>query len=315
MKKGTGSAGGDRSARCAAVSAGLQAFTDLFALRAWTTAAAALGALARIAHPTSRPLFVERSVARRALRIAAIEGLARSGATDQLPAIARTLGEREKPGRAACGAIRVGAAVGRPGGRAGWRACSLRRSHDRALQYLLTSPSRIGIIRAAPRRSAGGHSRRSAHGTRARPAIRGRLHSGADAAGHRSRGRAGRAPRRLMRLNATRRCRDAAARVLRSSDARRRPRSARQGAGPRPPRRPHQRRHRRSRGVHRRIRSGLPRGARPTRATRRSTARRAIAYVYLNYGIHCLVNVVTEAAGLAGGGADPRAGSARRAST
>ena len=31
------------------------------------------------------------------------------------------------------------------------------------------------------------------------------------------------------------------------------------------------------------------------------------AYVYLNYGIHCLVNVVTEAEGVTGGGPDPRA--------
>ena len=36
------------------------------------------------------------------------------------------------------------------------------------------------------------------------------------------------------------------------------------------------------------------------------------AYVYLNYGIHCLVNVVTEAEGLTGRGADSRARAARR---
>ncbi len=35
----------------------------------------------------------------------------------------------------------------------------------------------------------------------------------------------------------------------------------------------------------------------PTAATRRSTALPGYAYVYLNYGIHCLVNVVTEAHG------------------
>ena len=36
------------------------------------------------------------------------------------------------------------------------------------------------------------------------------------------------------------------------------------------------------------------------------------AYVYLNYGIHCLVNVVTEGARFAGRGPDARARSARR---
>ena len=44
------------------------------------------------------------------------------------------------------------------------------------------------------------------------------------------------------------------------------------------------------------IRPATPRPGRP-RATRRSTARPGIAYVYLNYGIHYLVNAVTEAGG------------------
>ena len=53
---------------------------------------------------------------------------------------------------------------------------------------------------------------------------------------------------------------------LRSSDARRRARSARQSPRPQPPRRPHQRRDRRSRSLHRRIGSGLSCGAGSDRA-------------------------------------------------
>ena len=53
---------------------------------------------------------------------------------------------------------------------------------------------------------------------------------------------------------------------------------------------------RRGRGVHRRVRSRLPCRARAAPAeTPRSTVLRASRYVYLNYGIHYLVNVVTEA--------------------
>ena len=84
---------------------------------------------------------------------------------------------------------------------------------------------------------------------------------------------------------------------LRSADARRRPRSHRQGARAPPPRRPHQRRHRRGRGVHRRIRSGVPCRAGADAAQCAALRPARPAYVYLNYGIHCLVNVVTEAEG------------------
>ena len=71
-------------------------------------------------------------------------------------------------------------------------------------------------------------------------------------------------------------CREASSSLLRPAHARRRPRSPRQGAGARPARRPHQRHHRRSRGVHRRdpIRRVTPRPGRRG-ATRRSTGRPA----------------------------------------
>lgn len=127
---------------------GVQALTDLYRhYERGTTAAAALSALARIAHPTSRPLFVEALAARDVLlRTAAIEGLARSGATDQLPEIVRTL-ENEKnqdaqlAGRFASVLLSDGPVDDLVGGLA------RSRSHDRAFQYLVdVAPSRIGII-------------------------------------------------------------------------------------------------------------------------------------------------------------------------
>ena len=68
---------------------GVQALTDLYThYGRGSMSVAALGALARIAHPTSLPLFVSALSGRdQSLRLPAVEGLARSGATDQRGAI------------------------------------------------------------------------------------------------------------------------------------------------------------------------------------------------------------------------------------
>jgi len=127
---------------------GVQALTDLYRhYERGATAAAALGALARIAHPTSRPLFVDALASRDVLvRIAAIEGLARSGATDQLPDIARTLeNEKNQDAQLAGQFASVLLSDGQVDDLVGGLARS--RSHDRALQYLVdVAPSRVGII-------------------------------------------------------------------------------------------------------------------------------------------------------------------------
>ena len=52
----------------------------------------------------------------------------------------------------------------------------------------------------------------------------------------------------------------------------------------------------------------------PTDPQRAALRAARVAYVYLNYGIHYLVNAVTEAGRLAGRGADSRARTARRGS-
>lgn len=72
---------------------GVQALTDIYQhyVRG-PNAVAALSALARIAHPSSLPLFTAALAGRDyQLRIAGIEGLARSGASDQLSAITNAL--------------------------------------------------------------------------------------------------------------------------------------------------------------------------------------------------------------------------------
>ncbi len=68
---------------------GVQALTDLYThYERGAMAVSALEGLARIAHPASLPLFVAALSGRDvSLRLAAVEGLARSGATDQRGAI------------------------------------------------------------------------------------------------------------------------------------------------------------------------------------------------------------------------------------
>ncbi|MEQ1727954.1 MAG: HEAT repeat domain-containing protein, partial [Vicinamibacterales bacterium] len=76
---------------------GVQALTDLYThYGRGSMAVAALEGLARIAHPASLPLFVAGLSGRDvSLRLAAVEGLARNGATDQRGAIdALMLNER-----------------------------------------------------------------------------------------------------------------------------------------------------------------------------------------------------------------------------
>jgi HEAT repeat protein len=124
---------------------GVQALTDLYRhYERGTGAAAALAALARIAHPTSRPLFAEALASRDVLvRIAAIEGLARSGATDQLPDIARTLeSEKNQDAQLAGQFASVLLSDGPVDDLVGGLARS--RSHDRAFRYLVeVAPGRV----------------------------------------------------------------------------------------------------------------------------------------------------------------------------
>src|SRR6185436_19057982 len=87
----------DRAVRLAAMNSlgtmryarGVQALTDLYTYHGkGDAAAAALDALARIAHPGSVPLFTAQLASKTpALRGIAIEGLARAGDRSQLPAI------------------------------------------------------------------------------------------------------------------------------------------------------------------------------------------------------------------------------------
>lgn len=78
---------------------GVQALTDLYThYGRGSVAVAALSALARIAHPSSLPLFTAALSGRDySLKLAAVEGLARSGATDQRSAIDTLLLNERNP--------------------------------------------------------------------------------------------------------------------------------------------------------------------------------------------------------------------------
>ena len=78
---------------------------------------------------------------------------------------------------------------------------------------------------------------------------------------------------------------------------------------------PHRRPHRRNRGVSRRRRSRLARGSPARGRVEAMWGEPGIAYVYRSYGIHAMLNVVTEPQGADRRGADPRPRAASRAST
>ena len=127
---------------------GVQAVTALFEhYQRGPSAAAALGALARMAHPSSQPLFAAALSGRDlSLRLAAIEGTARVGDLSQASAIAAALaGERNQElllaGQFAVVLLSNGPVDGRVDGliRSGLR--------DRALRYLAdAAPGRAALL-------------------------------------------------------------------------------------------------------------------------------------------------------------------------
>ena len=126
----------------------MQAFTELFHYHAkGPLAEASLDALARIAHPSSGSLFIEVSSSNTAtMKGIAVEGLARLGDAQQLPAIERALaGERSEAtllaGRFAAAMLAaapidpITEAVARP------------KVRDQAKQYLIElAPGRTALL-------------------------------------------------------------------------------------------------------------------------------------------------------------------------
>lgn len=127
---------------------GVQALTDLYThYGRGSMAVAALSALARIAHPSSLPLFVAALAGRDySLRLPAVEGLARSGATDQRPAIEALMLNERNPELLLAGHF---AAVLLANGPVDELVGGLERSRLRrkALQYLEdVAPGRSNIL-------------------------------------------------------------------------------------------------------------------------------------------------------------------------
>lgn len=116
----------------------VQSLTDIYQhYGRGPNAAVALGALARIAHPSSLPLFVAALQGRDSLlRLPAIEGLARSGATSQASALAAaTLSERNRDVLLAASFANVLLNNGSLNELV--EALAQKRLHDRALGYLV----------------------------------------------------------------------------------------------------------------------------------------------------------------------------------
>lgn len=127
---------------------GVQALTDIYThYGRGSMAVSALGALARIAHPSSLPLFVAALTGRDySLKLPAIEGLARSGATDQRSAIDTVLLNDRNPELLLAGHF---AAVLLSNGPVDELVGGLERSRLRpkALQYLAdVAPGRGNIL-------------------------------------------------------------------------------------------------------------------------------------------------------------------------
>ena len=303
---------------------GVQALTELFQYlrqgRRWRQAA--LDALAHIAHPSSVPLFVAQLTGQDAGASSgmAIEGLARTGDRRQLAAIEAVDRQQRAQRRACCSPARsrtcmladgsidaMVEALGRP--QAARPGARIPRSRS--------PPGRAGRFARSPAGSRRARARRHRRTRSASPAIRRRCRSSSRCArtttrrsrappSARDRPPAARAPMTAERCETAARVSTigprstsraicsarswsttAAACARAASSSKSRPTSANP------------------------IRPVTPRPGR-TRRNAPLYGPPGLAYVYLNYGIHCLVNVVTEAHGRARRRADPRARSDRR---
>jgi HEAT repeat protein len=126
---------------------GVQALTELFEYYGKSNAAAAaLDALARIAHPASAPLFAAELAGKSAARRAsAIEGLARVGDAARLPDIQTAISDRDD-GVALAGAFASTLLDGAPIDRL-VEALMKPKLRDQAKQYLIElAPGRVAVF-------------------------------------------------------------------------------------------------------------------------------------------------------------------------
>lgn len=127
---------------------GIQALTDLYQhYQRGSIATASFSALARTAHPTSVPLFVSALSSKdAAIRLAAVEGLARAGEVSQVPAIRAALASERNQDLLLAGQF---ADVVLSNGQIGPLVDALTRSrlHARALGYVIdAAPGRATVL-------------------------------------------------------------------------------------------------------------------------------------------------------------------------